>query len=65
MKTNKKKLKAKYYDLVEKKLERNFGNFISNFENIKIVKENEERLIFLLNSQRYLINKKLQILAQW
>ena len=40
MKTNIKKLKAKYYDLVEKKLERNFGNFISNFENIKIIKEN-------------------------
>lgn len=65
MKTNIKKLKAKYYDLVEKKLERNFGDFISNFENIKIIKENEERLIFLLNEKRYLINKKLQILAQW
>ena len=65
MKTNIKKIKAKYYNLVEKKLEKNFGNFISNFENIKIIKENEERLIFLLNSQRYLINKKLKILAQW
>ena len=65
MKTNIKKIKAKYYDLFKKKLEKNFGNFISNFENIKIIKENGERLIFLLNSQRYLINKKFKNLAQW